>query len=80
MKITIKRVFDVLAISGNIIGAYLVAIGQHNTSLSMIGYACFLVGSLSSIWLLRHSNASTSLVFINIYFTVINVIGILARI
>jgi len=75
-----KKLCDFLAVTGNIVGALLVAFSAHRVDLAIAGYSFFLVGSITSIWLLRHSNASNSLIFINVFFTIINVIGIVTRI
>lgn len=81
MKIwSIKGLCDVLAIIGNVGGAILVALSQKYPTLGIAGYLFFLIGSLSSIWLLSHSTASKSLILINVYFTIVNVIGIVARV
>jgi hypothetical protein len=75
----IKPIIDAIAIAGNLIGSLLVALSSHNPHFAVIGYTCFLFGSVASAWLLMHSTASKSLLFVNLYFTVINVIGIATR-
>jgi uncharacterized membrane protein YqjE len=76
----VKTLCDILAVVGNIVGAILVAFSAKSPNLAIAGYLFFLVGAIFSIWLLRHSNASKSLISINIYFIVVNVIGIITRI
>jgi len=76
----IKGLCDVLAVIGNVVGAILVALSQKHPELGIAGYVFFLVGALSSIWLLRHSNASKSLLIITYYFIIVNIIGIVTRI
>jgi len=75
-----KKLCDFLVITGNVVGAMLVAFSQHHVSLAVAGYSFFLVGSVSSIWLLRHSNASNSLIYVNVFFTIVNVAGIATRV
>ena len=75
-----KRLCDILAVVGNIVGAILVALSQGHPGLGITGYAFFLVGAMASIWLLNHSNASKSLILINGYFIFVNIIGIATRI
>lgn len=76
-KITKKFVMDALAMVGNMVGSLLVAVGGATESL--IGYSFFLVGSIATIWLLRHSTASKSLMFITVYFMAVNIFGIFQR-
>jgi len=73
-----KRLADIAAIVGNVVGAIFVAVG--NVEVQVVGYLFFCMGCLASIWLLRHSNASKSLIFVGMYFFVVNIIGIVARI
>lgn len=70
-------IIDIIAVIGSMTGAWLVAHGNHTRAL--IGYACFTVGNLATLWLLFHSTASLSLVFINFYFLIINFYGMYQR-
>lgn len=73
-----KRIMDVLAITGNVIGALLVA--SKGVDIQLIGYCFFVVGAAASVWLLLKSTASKSLLFINLYFMAVNIWGIANRI
>lgn len=75
-----KRLCEILALAGNIAGAMLVALSQNHAEYGIVGYIFFLIGNVTSLWLLRHSNASNSLTLINIYFIIANVVGIATRI
>jgi hypothetical protein len=68
-----KRVLDFLAVAGAIGGSSLIA---ANVGLNVLGYAFFLISSLASLQLLRQSDASKSLIVINLWFTAMNVLGI----
>ena len=73
-----KRLMDVLAITGNVVGAALVAV--NDVDIQVIGYCFFVVGAAASVWLLLKSTASKSLLFINLYFMAVNIWGIFNRI
>ncbi len=68
-----KTLLDVLVLVGAIGGSTLIA---ANVGMNVIGYVLFLISSVSSLLLLRQSNASKSLVLVNLYFTAMNVLGI----
>lgn len=68
-----KRVLDFLAVAGAVGGSTLIA---SNVGLNVLGYALFLISSLASLQLLRQSDASKSLIVINLWFTAMNVLGI----
>lgn len=73
-----KKLMDVLALTGNMVGALLVA--SVNVDTQLIGYCFFVVGAAASVWLLMYSTASRSLVFINLYFMAVNIYGIVNRV
>jgi hypothetical protein len=76
----IKKICEVLAVAGNVFGAFFVAILGKDPLFATIGYVFFIIGSCSAIYLLRHSNASKSLIYINWFFFVVNIAGIIIRI
>jgi hypothetical protein len=73
-----KKIMDAAAIIGNVVGAMLIAVG--NNDVQILGYVFFCVGCGSSIWLLRQSTASKSLMYVSIYFLITNIVGIIARV
>jgi len=75
----IKKIIDAIALGGNMFGAILVAVSGTNPGLAIIGYLVFMAGCGASIYLLKHSNASKSLLFISWYFMAANVVGIAMR-
>jgi hypothetical protein len=73
----IKRTADVTVIVGNVVGAFLIAVGDAR--IAMFGYAFFIAGCVASIYLLRQSTASKSLTYITYYFLAVNFLGIAKR-
>lgn len=55
-------------------GAILVAL---NIGQAQLGYTVFLISSLAGIYLLLKSNASRSLLAVNVMFMIINIVGIM---
>ena len=70
-------IIDILAVLGSVFGALLVANGD--TKAALVGYICFIIGSICSIYLLFNSNASASLTYINVYFLIVNFYGVYKR-
>lgn len=70
---------EVIAVTGNVVGSVLVA-GDFGKNYALAGYVCFLAGSIAAIYLLQNSNASPSLLYINVYFMAVNIFGIARRI
>lgn len=69
-----KKIADVLALGGAILGSMLVA---ANIGLAVFGYVAFLLASIASIYLLYHTrNAPKSLILQNIFFVGVNVFGL----
>ena len=77
-SIEMKRIMDSAAIAGNIAGAMMVAVGDIH--IQILGYIFFIIGCGATIWLLRGSTASKSIMFVSMYFLVVNCIGIAVRI
>ena len=69
-----KRFLDICVVAGAIGGSTLIA---SNIGMNVFGYILFLVSSVASLFLLRRSDASKSLVLVNLYFTAMNMIGII---
>lgn len=69
-----RRLLDAFAFGGAVIGSAIIA---FNLGFNQIGYAFFLVSSISSVLLLKNSNASRSLLLTNLFFVVMNVIGLI---
>jgi hypothetical protein len=72
-----KRIADVSVIVGNVVGAFLVAVGD--AQIALLGYMFFIAGCVASIYLLRQSTASKSLTYITYYFLAVNFLGIAKR-
>lgn len=70
---------DVVAVAGNVVGSVLVA-GDFGKNYALAGYIFFLAGSIAAFYLLYGSTASPSLMYINVYFTAVNIFGIVRRI
>jgi uncharacterized membrane protein YhhN len=68
-----KRILDVLALGGAMIGSALIA---SNSGYNVLGYLFFLISSLASTKLLFSSDASRSLLWTNLWFVCMNIIGI----
>lgn len=69
-----KRVLDFVVLGGAVIGSGLIAL---NLGLNFIGYMFFLASSIASVYLLSNSNSPKSLMYTNIFFIVMNIIGII---
>ncbi len=69
-----RRLLDVLVLAGAVGGSSLIA---ANIGMNVLGYVLFLISSVSSLILLRGTNVSKSLVLVNLYFTLMNVLGII---
>ncbi len=68
-----KRLLDVVALGGAMIGSFLIA---ANIGMIQLGYIFFLASSVASVVLLRKSDASKSLLMTNIFFVIMNCIGL----
>jgi hypothetical protein len=69
----VKKVLDVIALGGAMIGSFLIA---ANIGMTQLGYILFLASSIASVTLLSSSDASKSLLWTNVFFIVMNIIGI----
>lgn len=68
-----KLIADVLVVLGSLVGSTLIAL---NVGLNELGYICFIVASVFTMYLLLNSTASRSLLLVNLYFLIINVVGL----
>lgn len=68
-----KRVVEVIYFLSAFAGAILVAL---NIGLQLPGYILFLVSSVAGSYLVLISDASRSLLWVNVMFAIINVVGI----
>ncbi len=68
-----KKILDYIALGGAVIGSFLIA---ANIGMTQVGYVFFLASSVSAAVLLSSSDASKSLLWTNIFFIIMNVIGI----
>lgn len=59
---------------GQVAGSLIIA---SNLGINGIGYMFFLASSIAGIVLLRGHHVARSVVLINIYFTVVNTVGII---
>lgn len=73
-KLRKPKLTEVLSLGGAIIGSALIA---SNVGYNQLGYMFFLVSSIATAKLLMESNASKAILLQTLYFTVINVIGII---
>lgn len=71
---TRKQIIEWLYLVTAFVGAIIVA---SNIGQARLGYSIFFVSSLAALYLLAISNASRSLVVVNIFFMGINIYGIL---
>lgn len=69
-----KRFLDVVALGGAMIGSFLIA---ANIGMMWWGYVFFLASSLAACYLLLNSTASKSLLMTNIFFCIMNIIGLI---
>ena len=76
MRITVRRVLDVLAVGGAMIGSACIA-SNSGVAVTAMGYAFFLASSIASVAILKITNGANSLLFCNFYFTIINVVGLI---
>ena len=70
MKLILEVIYIITAMTG-------AAIVASNIGENLIGYWVFLVSSAIGAHLAYHSNASRSIVIVNVIFGCINVIGII---
>jgi hypothetical protein len=68
-----RRLIDYGYLTSSVVGAALVA---SNTGTQVVGFSIFLVSNILGIMLLRGTTASKSLVWVNLIFASINVMGI----
>lgn len=59
---------------GQVLGSLIIA---SNLGINGLGYVFFLASSIAGIVLLRGTHAARSVVLVNVYFTVVNTIGII---
>jgi len=68
-----KKIADVVALGGAILGSTLIAC---NLGLAVLGYTLFLLSAISSIYLLKTTKGPGSLLLLNIFFVGINIFGL----
>ena len=71
-----RFILDFCVIAGSMIGSAMVAanLGQQ---FIVIGYALFLIAGVASVIILKATKGAGSLLFINCYFTIVNIIGLI---
>lgn len=69
-----KRIIDAMYLIFSVAGAVLVAL---NIGYQLVGYILFLLSSILGSVLILGSNASRSLLTVNIIFAIINIVGII---
>lgn len=69
----LKKTVEVIYLVTSIAGALLIAL---NINANLTGYYLFFLSSCAGAYLAYHSNASRSLLTVNVIFGIINVIGI----
>ena len=77
MKRATRALLDVSAAGGAIIGSALVAMRIGGDLGMIIAYVLFLLSAIASVIILRGTAGTKSLTFTNLYFIVINVVGII---
>jgi hypothetical protein len=74
MKKIIRSTADVTAFGGAALGSFLIA---SNTGMFVLGYVCFLLSSIASVYLLKITpNAPKALMLQSVYFIGVNVFGL----
>jgi NADH:ubiquinone oxidoreductase subunit F (NADH-binding) len=68
----VKKLLDVGAVGGNVLGATIVA---ANLDYNALGYLSFLIGSICAVVLLKQSNVRASMMYLHIFYVCINVVG-----
>ena len=69
-----QKIIEIASVTGAVGGSSLIAM---NLGYNQLGYMFFIVSSLSSLYLLRNSNASKALLITNAYFLIINIVGVI---
>lgn len=69
----LDKIIGFVAFAGAVIGSTIVAL---DLGINWVGYVFFLASSTASVKLLMGSNASRSLLYTNLYFVVVNVVGL----
>jgi hypothetical protein len=68
-----NKIVDGIYLATSFAGAAIIA---ANVNANVLGYVLFLVSSILGAYLVMKSNASRSLLIVNIVFAIINVVGI----
>lgn len=76
MKITGRRILDVLAVACAMGGGTLVATNL-GPAYAVTGYCLFLISAISGTAILKMSNGATSLIIVNLYFMLTDIVGII---
>ena len=69
-----KRIIEIIYFASAFTGALLVAL---NIGLQLPGYVAFLISSVLGCYLVLISDASRALLWVNVMFGIINIIGII---
>jgi hypothetical protein len=69
----LQKTLEMVALFGAIIGSLLLAL---NIPVSGWAYIPFLMSSLANMWILRGTTAPKVVMYQNVYFSAVNVIGI----
>ena len=69
-----ENILGLVALIGAIIGSMLIAL---NIGFNVVGYIFFAFSSISSVLLLVSSKSPKSLVWVNLWFSLMNIVGII---
>ncbi len=69
-----KKIVNISYLATSAIGALLIAL---NVNANVLGYVLFLISSILASVIVLKSNADRSLLYVNVMFGIINVIGII---
>jgi hypothetical protein len=73
MQPKIKLMLDVLVVAGAIGGSSIIAL---NLGWNFFGYILFLVSSVSAVILMRGTTVPNSVFLVNVFFVIINLVGV----
>lgn len=69
-----KNILDAIAIIGSMLGSVLIA---SNSSYVFLGYIFFLTANIATYMILSESNVRKSIIWLNIFYIGVNVLGII---
>lgn len=70
----LKKIADVVALGGAIIGSTLIAL---NIGVAVVGYLFFLLSAIAAVYLLKTTKGPGSLLLLNLFFVGVNLFGLI---